>query len=330
MTPELSSLPEWSAIAATPAGPPVIEARGLVKRYGAAVAVAGIDLKVGAGEVVGLLGPNGAGKTTTILMLLGLTEASAGEVRILGHDPLREPLAVKRRVGYLPDQVGFYEAMTARENLAYTARLAGIDGADAARRILAALERVRLAEVAGRRVSTFSRGMRQRLGIAELLMRDCRVAILDEPTSGLDPQSTRELLELIRSLAADGMTVLLSSHMLDVVETVCTRVALFNRGRIGFIGTVDALAGRIGGGVYVIEVEADAGDLPALLSGLDGIEAVVPTAHGGWQIEARADLRAAIARRLVEAGIALRTLDLRRVRLDEAYGRFFEEADRHA
>ncbi|MGN6101396.1 MAG: ABC transporter ATP-binding protein, partial [Devosia sp.] len=174
----------------------VIEAHGLSKRYGRQVAVDGIDLEVMEGEVVGLLGPNGAGKTTTILMLLGLTEGSSGSVRILGRDPWREPLAVKREVGYLPDAVGFYDNLSGRENLRYTARLGGLVAAEADRRIAEALERVRLAEVADRRVGTYSRGMRQRLGLAELLSRHCRVAILDEPTSGLDPQSTHELLQL--------------------------------------------------------------------------------------------------------------------------------------
>ena len=140
----------------------VIEASGLVKRYKTATAVDGIDLTIEKGEVFGLLGPNGSGKTTTILLLLGLTEPTAGSVRVLGLDPLRQPLAVKRRVGYLPDQVGFYDHLSARENLLYTARLAGLATPEATTRIDGALERVRLIDVADRRVATFSRGMRQR------------------------------------------------------------------------------------------------------------------------------------------------------------------------
>ncbi|WP_244563676.1 ABC transporter ATP-binding protein [Ensifer aridi] len=239
-----------------------IDAKGLVKRYGSTIAVAGVDLAVNAGEVVGLLGPNGAGKTTTILMLLGLTEPSEGSVRILGKDPLRQPLEVKQEVGYLPDAVGFYETMTGRENLAYTARLAGMPQDLVRERIGAALDKVRLSGVADRRVATYSRGMRQRLGLAELLMRNCRVAILDEPTSGLDPQSTQELLALIQALSLDGMTILLASHMLNVVQSICHRVALFNKGRIGFIGTIEELADRIGGGAFVIDVEAEASTCP--------------------------------------------------------------------
>lgn len=304
---------------------PVIEARDLTKRYGTAVAVAGIDLTVKAGEVLGLLGPNGAGKTTTILMLIGLTESSDGDVRILGKDPLRQPLEVKREVGYLPDSVGFYDAMTGRENLSYTGRLAGMQRDVTSKRIAEALEKVRLSDVADRPVGTYSRGMRQRLGIAELLMRDCRVVILDEPTSGLDPQSTKELLDLIMKLNRDGMTILLSSHMLDVVQSICHRIALFNHGRIGFLGTIDELATRIGGGSYVVDVEADGINLDHVAMTADGVKSVVSSGNGHWKVEATRDIRSELARLVVEAGGLLKSLELRRARLDEAYDRYFRE-----
>lgn len=303
----------------------VIEAKGLTKRYRTAVAVAGVDLSVSAGEVIGLLGPNGAGKTTTILMLLGLTEPSEGSVSILGRDPLRQPLEVKREVGYLPDQVGFYDTMTGRENLAYTARLAGMSRDLAKQRIAAAFDKVRLVDAADRPVATYSRGMRQRLGIAELLMRDCKVAILDEPTSGLDPQSTQDLLELIQRLSRDGMTILLSSHMLDVVQSICHRVALFNKGRIGFVGTVEELAARIGGGAFVVDVEADGIDLQKAASSTDGVKSVRLGEVGRWEVEATRDVRPDLARLIVQGGGALRNLDLRRARLDQAYNRYFRE-----
>ncbi len=305
---------------------PVIEARGLTKRYGNALAVDGIHLSVNAGEVVGLLGPNGAGKTTTILMLLGLTEPSAGAVSILGKDPLRQPLELKREVGYLPDSVGFYDAMTGAENLSYTARLNMMTRQEARERITAALAKVRLADVADRRVGTYSRGMRQRLGIAELLMRECRVAILDEPTSGLDPQSTEELLHIIQLLSRDGMTILLSSHMLNVVQSVCHRIALFAEGRVGFFGTIEELAAKIGGGAYVIDVEAERIDLVKAAGSAQGVKSVIQGHDGLWHIEAERDVRPELARLIVEAGGALRNLDLRRARLDDAYRRYFREA----
>ena len=245
----------------------VIEAKGLTKRYGTAIAVDGVTFSVGAGEIFGLLGPNGAGKTTTILMLLGLSDISAGTARVFGHDPAREPLAVKRRVGYMPDSVGFYDHMTAADNLHYTARLMGMPAAVRREKIAAALERVGLAEVADKKVATFSRGMRQRLGLAEIVMKDARLAILDEPTNGLDPQASVELLELIRSLKASGVSILLSSHLLDRVQSVCDRVALFNAGSIVLMGSVAELGREVLGGGYAVEVEAEAGEGLALRLG---------------------------------------------------------------
>ena len=232
---------------------PVIAAQGLTKRYGKATVVDGITFDVAKGEIFGLLGPNGAGKTTTILMMLGLTEVSGGEIRVLDHDPVRDPLAVKRRVGYLPDQVGFYDNLTAADNLAYTARLMGIPARDRAKRLSDALARVRLADVAEKRVATFSRGMRQRLGLAEIVMKGAEIAILDEPTSGLDPQATIEFLEMIEGLKREGVTVLLSSHLLDQVQRVCDRVALFQGGRIVLMGTVAELARQVLGAGFVVE-----------------------------------------------------------------------------
>lgn len=302
----------------------VIEARGLTKAYKGRNVVDGINLTVKRGEVLGLLGPNGAGKTTTILMLMGLTEANAGSVRLLDKDPLRDPLAVKQAAGYLPDAVGFYDSLTARENLAFTARLAGFADVDASGRIGQALGRVRLDGVADRKVGTFSRGMRQRLGLAELLMRDCQIMILDEPTSGLDPQSTEELLGFIADFANEGRTVLVSSHLLDVVQTVCTRVALFNRGRIGFVGTLAELAAKVGGDALEIDLEAESFDAAARLSNLNGVDAVI----GGdrrWRISASRDLRPEIAARVVESGGRLIALDAHRIGLGEAYNRYFRE-----
>jgi ABC-2 type transport system ATP-binding protein len=306
---------------------PVIEAKGLRKTYGQNVAVDGLDLNIERGEIFGLLGPNGSGKTTTILLLLGLTEPSGGEVRVLGYNPFREPLAVKRRVGYLPDAVGFYDSMTARENLAYTARLAGIPADDAKRRIEQALERVRLSSVIDRRVTTFSRGMRQRLGIADILVKDCEVAILDEPTSGLDPQSTQELLDLIVKLAGEGMTVVLSSHLLGMVQSICSRVALFRHGRVGLSGKVADLARQVLGGAYVIDLEAEGCDPMAFAADMDGVTDVKKIAGDRFRIDADHDIRGDLARKIVEAGGSLKNLTMDRSSLDEVYVRYFEEED---
>jgi ABC-2 type transport system ATP-binding protein len=311
----------------------VIEAKGLTKRYGAAYAVNGASFNVAAGEIFGLLGPNVAGKTTTILMLLGLSDISAGQARVFGHDPAREPLAVKRLVGYLPDSVGFYDNLTAADNLHYTARLMGLAGDVRLKRIAAALKRVGLREVANKKVATFSSGMRQRLGLAEIVMKDARVAILDEPTNGLDPQASIELLELIRSLKASGVSVLLSSHMLERVQSVCDRVALFNAGRIVLMGTVAELGRQVLGGGYAVEVEADGGEgIVKRLSALSGVRSVDEPGPGRFRMSCDRDLRAEAAAAVVAAGGRLKQLSLDQPSLETIYTRYFQNAQeaRHA
>jgi len=307
---------------------PVIAAQGLTKRYGKATVVDSIAFDVARGEIFGLLGPNGAGKTTTILMMLGLTDVSEGTIRVLGHDPVREPLAVKRRVGYLPDQVGFYDNLSATENLAYTARLMGIAAAERPGRIAEALARVRLTDVARKRVSTFSRGMRQRLGLAEILMKRAEIAILDEPTSGLDPQSTVEFLDMIRVLKQEGVTVLLSSHLLDQVQRICDRVALFQTGRIVLIGAVPELARKVLGAGFVVEVEADAPndtDLAQRFSAVPGVTAVERVAADRFRLTADRDVRPEAARAVVAANGALRRLSVDEPSLEAIYTRFFQD-----
>jgi ABC-2 type transport system ATP-binding protein len=309
----------------------VITARGLTKRYGEAVVVDALDFDIRKGETFGLLGPNGAGKTTTILMLLGLTEISGGEVTVVGYDPVREPLAVKRRVGYLPDQVGFYDNMTATENLAYTARLMGFARESREMRIAEALARVRLADVADKRVATFSRGMRQRLGLAELLMKRAEIAILDEPTSGLDPQSTHEFLAMIADLKHEGVTVLITSHLLDQVQRLCDRVALFQGGRILIMGTVPELAREVLGAGFVVDVEATAApgkpgkELTARLAAIPGVMTVAQPAETVYRLTADHDVRAEAARAVVAADGALTRLSVDEPSLDAIYTRFFEK-----
>ncbi|HEX3535720.1 MAG TPA: ABC transporter ATP-binding protein [Stellaceae bacterium] len=306
----------------------VIRAAGLTKRYGEATAVDHIDLEVRAGEILGILGPNGSGKTTTILMLLGLTEPTEGRAEVAGFDPLRDPLEVKRRVGYLPDQVGFYDGLSARDNLAYTGRLAGLRRHEIDERFEAAMRRVGLVEHARARVGTFSQGMRQRLGLAEVLMKDPSVAILDEPTTALDPHSTQEFLEMIRGLKADGTAVLLSSHHLDQVQSVCDRVALFNRGRIALAGSVTELAGQVLGGGHVIDVEARGGDVAGRLAEVPGVVRVQTLGPDLYRADCQSDLRAAIARHLASQAELL-GINFAAPSLTEVYNRYFEEA-RHA
>jgi ABC-2 type transport system ATP-binding protein len=307
---------------------PVITARGLTKRYGEAVVVDALDFDILKGETFGLLGPNGAGKTTTILMMLGLTDVSAGAVMVAGRDPVRQPLEVKRRVGYLPDSVGFYDHMTAVENLTYTARLMGHDRAVRGPRIADALARVRLTDVAHKSVATFSRGMRQRLGLAELMMKRAEIAILDEPTSGLDPQSTHEFLDMIGELKREGVTILITSHLLDQVQRLCDRVALFRDGKILVMGTVGELARQVLGAGFVVDVEAVAApgkELAARLGAIAGVLNVQQTAESMYRLTADHDVRAEAARAVVAAEGALTRLSVDNPSLDAIYTRFFEK-----
>jgi len=302
----------------------VIEVEGLTKRYARTTAVDGISFTVGKGEIFGLLGPNGAGKTTTILMMLGLTDVTSGRVSVMGHNPMREPLQVKRVVGYLPDTVGFYDYMTAVDNLRYTAALIGIPTELRDKRIAEALERVGLSDVGQRRVGAFSRGMRQRLGLAEILMKDVSIAILDEPTSGLDPHATSELLEMIRSLKQHGVAVMVSSHLLERVQSICDRVALFNSGKIALLGTVPELAREVLGGGYNVEVEADGEGLAVKFSDIAGVKAVDQSGPSRYRLLAETDVRPQAAAVVVNAGGALRRLSIAEPSLDAIYTAYFQ------
>jgi ABC-2 type transport system ATP-binding protein len=302
----------------------VISARALTKRYNGVNVVDAVNFDIVKGEVFGLLGPNGAGKTTTILMMLGLTDISAGKVRVLGYDPARAPLKVKRRVGYLPDTVGFYDHLTAVENLSYPAKLMGLPYAERPRRIAAALARVRLLDVADKRVATFSRGMRQRLGLAEIIVKQAEIAILDEPTSGLDPQSTLEFLVLIGELKAEGVTVLLSSHLLDQVQRMCSRVALFQAGRIVLMGPVTDLARQVLGAGFVVEVETDGAGLARRLATIPGVTNVETLAEDRFRMTADRDVRPDAARAVVAANGSLRRLLVDEPSLEAIYARYFQ------
>jgi len=305
---------------------PVIETVGLTKQYGDNFAVRELNLTLRRGEVFGLLGPNGAGKTTTILMLLGLTEPTAGTVSVLGFDPGRQPLQVKARVGYLPDQVGFYDDLTARENLGYIAALNRIPRAEADTRIGGALTRMGLsAEALLRPVRTYSHGMRQRLGLAELLVKRAEIVILDEPTIGLDPEAAREFLVLVRSLKEDGITIMLSSHLLHQVQAICDRVGLFNRGRMVLEGTVGELAQKVLGGAYRIYLQAEGSDLMKRFEAIPGVVRVRRDGDREYLLEAAQDLRNAAAQAVVESEGRMLGLRLEQPSLDEVYARYFQE-----
>ena len=235
----------------------IIETEELTKVYNGETAVDRLSLKVAEGEIFGFLGPNGAGKTTTLLMLLGLTEPTSGRAKVLGLNPARDPIKVKSKIGYLQENMGFYTDLNAVQMLRFVADLNGIPRSESARRIEDALESVGLAKEAGKKIGAYSRGMRQRLGIAELLIKDSRVAFLDEPTLGLDPDATNRIMDLIESLCSDKkMTILLSSHLLHQVQKICHRVGIMIKGRMVAQGPMDRLAQEklgIGQETYTLE-----------------------------------------------------------------------------
>jgi ABC-2 type transport system ATP-binding protein len=304
-----------------------IETKDLTKRYGKDTVVDHLSFRVKENEVFGLLGPNGAGKTTTILMLLGLTDPSGGSARVFDHNPTREPLKVKRIVGYLPEEVGFYDSLTARENLKFIAELNGVGPADAARRIDEVLEMVGLAPERDVATGKFSRGMRQRLGIADVLIKQPRLVILDEPTSGLDPKGINQLLDLIAGLPAQGTSVLLSSHQLHQVQRVCNRVGILSEGKMVVEGGIEELGRQaMGGGRYLIEVETSEPKpgLPDIIKKIAGVEKVEVDGVI-MKISAASDLRSRISRTIIDSGALLVQMKVHEFSLDDIYMRYFKE-----
>jgi ABC-2 type transport system ATP-binding protein len=223
----------------------VIQLENLTKRYGMQTVVNNLNLEVSEGEIFGFLGPNGAGKTTTMLMILGLAEPTSGTVRVFDYDPKREGMKVKGMIGYLPENVGFYEDMDARGNLRYIARLNGIPDNVSSSRIDGLLKDVDLAKEADKKVGSYSKGMKQRLGIAEVLIKEPKIAFLDEPTIGLDPDGTNRMLDLIQNLSRErGMTIFFSSHLLDQVQRISDRIGIMIGGNLVAAGPMAELAER--------------------------------------------------------------------------------------
>ena len=311
----------------------IISTQGLTKAYGSKVAVNHLDLSIREGEVFGMLGPNGAGKTTTILMLLGLTEPTLGSAQIDGIDCTRNSMQVKRITGYLPDNVGFYPDMSGRDNLKFTGRLNGLDEETINNKIDVLLERVGMTYAADQKTGTYSKGMRQRLGIADVLMKDPRVIILDEPTLGLDPEGMREFLHLIKQLAVeDGRTVLVSSHQLYQIQQICDRVGIFVSGGLIACGHIDELGKQIAKeGHYVLEVSAHPCDdrFLGFLHSMDGVTAVEKEGEK-FIVQSSRDLRKEITAFLGKNDYTLLHLRQKGGDLDEIYRCYFEKAEQES
>lgn len=305
----------------------LVEVQGLTKHYGNIKAVDGLDLHVSEGEVYGFLGPNGSGKSTTILMLLGMTEPTAGAVSVGGHDPTRNPTAVKRQVGYLPEAVGFYPDLTGRRNLLYTAELNGINRVEAETRVAHVLEMVQLSEAANRPAGQYSRGMRQRLGLADVLLKEPRLVILDDPTLGLDPAGIQWLLGLIEEMSrVQNIAVFISSHQLHEVQRICHRVGIMSRGKLVLEGTVSDLTAEQEGGGYEVQLEVEA-VTPGLTEALSAIPGVSSSrVEGNVVITASAaDIRTQITAAAVAQGAGVLEVRSRNRSLEEIYLRYFQD-----
>jgi ABC-2 type transport system ATP-binding protein len=307
----------------------VVETQNLSKRYHDKLAVNALNLTVQEGEIFGFLGPNGAGKTTTILMLLGLTEPTGGRASVCGFDPTHEPLEVKRRVGYLPENPGFYEDISAKENLLYMARLNRIPEDESRRRTAEVLEQVELSDDGRRLVREFSRGMKQRLGIAEVLVKKPRAVILDEPTLGIDPDGAIRILELIKGLNRErNLTVLLSSHQLQQVQEICSRVGIIVKGRLIVQGQMDELGRAIlkeRQWNFFLETGGSSDGLERDLGAIPGVDEIEKRSHGLFlrcTRDVRPDLMSLLARRNLPL-LQLRSED---PTLEEIYLKYFREA----
>jgi ABC-2 type transport system ATP-binding protein len=293
-------------------GPPPVEVRGLVKRYGELTAVAGVDLTVNSGDVYGYLGPNGAGKTTCLRMMLGLIRPTEGTVRLFGSDPLASVHALDGVAGFV-EAPTFYPYLNGRRNLEL---LASFDGDGAADRIDQALETVELSDRAKDRVGGYSHGMRQRLGIAAALLREPKLLLLDEPATGLDPAGMRDMRLLIRRLADQGMTVMLSSHLLAEVEELCNRVAIVRSGQKVYEGAIADLK-RSAGATYRLSSTDDERAL-AVCRAQPGVEDV-RTSHGRIAFTADDAAVAELSQALVEAGALIRMLAPEHVTLEDLF-----------
>jgi ABC-2 type transport system ATP-binding protein len=308
----------------------VIELVNLTKKYGDFTAVNQLNLNIRKGEVFGLLGPNGAGKSTTILMMLGLTEPTGGSVKVCGLDSTTNPLEVKRKVGYLPEDVGFYDDRTGLENLMYTASLNGFSRKEAQQRATELINRIGLVDAANKKTSKYSRGMRQRLGLADVLIKNPEVVILDEPTLGIDPKGVKEFLELIVELSKEkGITVLFSSHHLHQVQQVCDRVGLFVNGKLIAEGNVETLSNKLfSNSPFVVEVglkgkQFSKQKLHNMLNDVSGIVSISEK-ENFYEIECSRDITSEIARSVVISGAELCHLTKKTYGLDEIYYRYFE------
>jgi ABC-2 type transport system ATP-binding protein len=302
---------------------PAIQAEGLVKTYGKVVALAGLDLEVAAGTVFGLLGPNGAGKTTLVRILSTLLVPTSGRARVLGHDVVLEPLAVRRRIGLAGQFAAIDAELTGRENIELVGRLYRLPNAEARRRATEILERFDLADAADRRVATYSGGMRRRLDLGASLAGRPPILLLDEPSTGLDPRSRQELWNIVDELRRSGTTVLLTTQYLEEADRLAQHIAVVDHGRIAAQGTAAELKATIGTVMLSVRLRdpAQAADAGALLASLASGDAPVIDAAAGEirMVVVHPDVSAQAVRLLDGRGVSIAAIELQQPSLDDVF-----------
>lgn len=307
----------------------MVETKDLTKIYDDNTAVDNLNLHIEEGDLFGFLGPNGAGKTTTILMLLGLTEPTSGSVYIAGLNSTRDPLKVKSIAGYIPEKVGFYENLTAAYNLAYIARLNNLSEDIVQKRVSETLDIVGLADKAEQVVGEFSKGMKQRLALADILIKMPRVAILDEPTAGIDPEGINQLLDLIAEIAKERkMTVIMSSHQLHQVQRICNQIGIMVQGRLLIKGPPDQL-GKESSDSSQFKIELKLTEITqGIIDTIKRIKGVliVDKVEDKLLVGCSEDLRPQIAKTIVEANGLLVEMKIQSYALEDIYLKYFKEA----
>ncbi|MCD6566909.1 MAG: ABC transporter ATP-binding protein [Bacteroidales bacterium] len=315
----------------------IIEITGLTKKYDSVPVVDNLNLNIKKGEIFGLLGPNGAGKSTAIRMMLGLTEPTSGTIKICGESSIHNPIKVKKQVGYLPEDVGFYNNLTGFENLMFTARLNQIPETEANTRVKQLMNITYLSAEANKKTGAYSKGMKQRLGLADVLIKKPKVIILDEPTIGLDPKGVKEFLNQITGLSKkEGITVLFSSHHLHQVQQVCDRIGLFVKGKLIAVGNIQSLSEKLFSESPVVieagiqypnnntkKANSESSKLTEIIKKLKGVTNVIPKDNNSF-IECKKDLTPIIAKTIVENGFELVSLNKKEYGLDDIYYKYFE------
>ncbi|MFV0590186.1 MAG: ABC transporter ATP-binding protein [Draconibacterium sp.] len=320
---------------------PIIQLQNISKKYGDFTAVNDLSLSIEKGEIFGLLGPNGSGKSTTILMMLGLTEPNYGEVKVCGINSTSHPIEVKKRVGYLAEDIGFYDDQTALENLVYSAMLNGIPRKEASKKAEELIERVGLSSVLNKKTGKFSKGMRQRLGLADVLIKDPEVIILDEPTSGIDPKGVQDFLKLVVELRNEhGISILFSSHDLQHVQQVCDRIGIFLEGKLMVVGDIHSLSAKLlTEGRYQIELGADntrdAGKkltlswFQNLAESMNEIDSVSEE-NGLFKVLSSEDISLVLSKKIMEEGYNLNFLNKKEFGIEAIYNHFMEGETNYA